>query len=63
MSEMNKNGKIEQTINVIKRVMNKLVSNGSGGLLCDQCHEIKEVQTLQKLLKQEVFDKKKFQEM
>lgn len=48
-----------QTVNVIKRVMNKLVDQ-STGLLCANCMEIKEIKTLQKLSNMEALNKKKY---
>ena len=80
MHELNNNGKSEHAINVIKRIINKLVGNGRGisnaaspgeigegdendqqqeGLLCSLCCDLKEIQALEKLMKQNVFDKKR----
>lgn len=45
LNELNKADINIQTVNVIKRVMNKLVDQ-STGLLCQNCMNIKEIKTL-----------------
>ena len=59
LNELNKADINVQTVNVIKRVMNKLVDQ-STGLLCSNCMEIKEIKTLQKLSNMEALNKKKY---
>ena len=68
--ELNRNSKIEHASTVIKRVLNKLVGNATGGLnkdgnglqddspLCLRCADLQEIKTLQKVLSQEVFSNK-----
>lgn len=79
MHELNNNGKSEHAVNVIKRIINKLLGKisapnaaaaaemGEGeendqqqeGLLCSICSDLKEIQALEKLMRQNVFDKKR----
>lgn len=74
MDELNKNGKIESSINVLKRIINKLIGRDStvegeedehqqrksnSGLLCLNCLDLKEISAIHKLLQQDVFDKSK----
>ena len=62
MEELKYSKKIEQAVTVLKRIMLKLVGKNDEGLLCQNCQEFKEIQSLQKLLQQSVFEKRNRQD-
>jgi len=62
MEELKYSKKIEQAVTVLKRIMLKLVGKNDEGLLCQNCEESKEIQSLQKLLQQSVFEKRNRQD-